>query len=141
MYEIIYMSSATKLLSEEEVNYLLVQARHFNYVNYITGVLLYIEGDFLQVIEGHKETINALFEKIKKDKRHKGIIVVYEGEKEKRQFSDWSMGFHSSTYEKLRKVVGFEDISKSQLLNVEDKIAHSFLDTFIKSHKNKISFW
>lgn len=73
MYEMIYMSTASELLSEEEVNSLLIQARHFNYANYITGVLLYIEGDFLQVIEGEKETIDALFEKIKNDKRHHDI--------------------------------------------------------------------
>ena len=51
------------------------------------------------------------------------------------------MGFHSSSYEKLRKIIEFEDISKSQLLNVEDKIAYLFLDAFIKSHNDKISFW
>lgn len=51
------------------------------------------------------------------------------------------MGFHSSSYEKLREIVGFEDVSKSQLLNVEDRIAYLFLETFIKSHNDKVSFW
>ena len=141
MYELIYMSSATKYLSEEEINTLLVQARHFNIQHGITGVLLYIEGDFLQVLEGRKETIDSLFENIKRDKRHKSVIVVYEGNKIKRQFPDWSMGFHSSTYEMLRNILGFEDLNKRDLLNIEDKTAMTLLNTFIKTHSEKISFW
>lgn len=141
MYELIYMSSATKYLSEEEINALLVQARHFNINNDITGVLLYIEGDFLQVLEGRKDTIEKLFENIKRDKRHKSVIVIYEGNKIKRQFPDWSMGFHSSTYELLRNIPGFENLNKRNLMNIEDKTAIVLLDTFIKSHSEKISFW
>jgi hypothetical protein len=141
MYELIYMSSATKKLSEEEIHLLLFQARHYNIGNGITGVLLYIEGDFLQVLEGQKKVVESLFENIKRDKRHKGIIVVYENEKSKRQFPDWSMGFHSSTYEMLQKLPGFEDINSRELLNIEDKTAVSFIETFIKTHKEKVSFW
>ena len=141
MYEIIYMSSATKKLNEEEINSLLVKSRHYNIENNITGVLLYIEGDFLQVLEGKKEVLLELFEKIKKDTRNKVIIVVQEKEKENRDFPDWAMGFHSSTYEKLRNIVGFEDLHYRDFLRIEDKTAVLFLDTFLKSHKEKISFW
>ena len=141
MYELIYMSSAINKLSEEEINLLLVQARHYNIENRITGVLLYIDGDFLQVLEGIKKDIEQLFEKIKSDNRHKGIIVVYEGKKTQRQFPNWSMGFHSTSYEMLRNLSGFEDLNKRDLLNIEDKTAVSFLETFITSHKDKVTFW
>lgn len=141
MYEIIYMSSATNRLCEEEINSLLVTSRHSNIEKGITGVLLYIEGDFLQVLEGKKEAVETLFEIIKKDTRHKGIIVVYEGEKLKRQITDWSMGFYSSTYEMLRNMPGFENLNQRNLSNIEDKIAKSFLENFIKSHKEKVAFW
>jgi len=141
MYELIYMSSAINKFSEEEISLLLVKARHFNIENHITGVLLYIDGDFLQVLEGKKKDIEQLFEKIKRDKRHKGIIVVYEGSKTQRQFSNWSMGFHSTSYEMLRNLVGFEEINKKDLLNIEDKTAVSFLETFITTHKEKVTFW
>jgi len=51
------------------------------------------------------------------------------------------MGFHSSTYKKLQKLVRFEDLSKNKLLNVEDKIAYLFLENFIKMHNDKVCFW
>ena len=141
MYTLIYMSSAINKLSEEEINVLLVQSRHYNIDNHVTGVLLYIDGDFLQVLEGNKKDVELLFEKIKRDKRHKGIIVVYEGSKTQRQFPDWSMGFHSSTYEILRDLSGFEELNKRDLLNIKDKTAISFLETFMTSHKEKVTFW
>lgn len=59
------MSSSVKLLEENEIDSLLKHSRRSN-INYdITGVLLYIEGDFLQVIEGEEDVITNLFEKKK----------------------------------------------------------------------------
>lgn len=141
MYELIYVSSAIIKLSEEELNAILIQSRQWNIAHSITGILLYIDGDFLQVLEGKKENIDCLFEKIKRDKRHQGIIVVYEGEKVKRDFPEWSMAFRSTNYETLRDLSGFEELTKKDLLNIEDKTAISFLKTFIATHMHKITFW
>ncbi|WP_310381268.1 BLUF domain-containing protein [Flavobacterium sp.] len=141
MYKIIYFSSATKLLDEVEINSLLVKAHHYNFEKGITGVLLYLEGDFLQVLEGKKADVVILFDKIKKDSRHQLIITIFEQKISKRQFPDWTMGFHSSTYEKLRRIKGLETIEKRNLVNINDKSVLTFLNKFIKSHKEAISFW
>ena len=82
-----------------------------------------------------------MFEKTNRDKKHKGIIFVYEGEKVKREFPGWSMGFRSTNYETLRDLYGFEELIKKDLLNIEDKTAVSFLKTFIVTHMPKITFW
>ena len=140
MHRIIYLSSSTGHLSLEEINALLLQSRKFNAKNEISGVLLYIDGDFLQVIEGQKEVITTLFEKIKKDTRHKGIITVFNDQLVERQFPDWSMGFGYSDFERLRKISGFETIVKKELLHITDKTALVFLETFIKTHRDKIVF-
>lgn len=141
MYKIIYFSSAIKLLDEDQINLLLVKAHHYNFENGITGVLLYLEGDFLQVLEGKKADVVVLFDKIKKDSRHRLIITIFEQKISKRQFPEWTMGFHSSTYEKLRSIRGLEQLEKRDLININDKTALNFLNKFIKSHKGEISFW
>ena len=82
-----------------------------------------------------------LFDKIKKDARHRLIITIFEQKILKRQFPEWTMGFHSSTYEKLRSIKGLESIEKRDLVNSNDKAVLTFLDKFIKSHKGEISFW
>lgn len=138
MHRIIYLSTAIKMMSEKELNLLLEQSRSFNLKNNITGVLLYMDGDFIQVLEGEKEVITSLFDNIKKDNRHKGIICVFDSTIKKKQFPDWSMGFEKIKYDELRKTKGFESIDKEYLTNSKDKTALIFLVTFIKSHIEKI---
>jgi hypothetical protein len=138
MHRIIYLSTATHYLEKEEIDILLKQSRDYNSKNNITGVLLYIDGDFIQVLEGNKNVICFLFEKIKKDNRHKGIICVIDKKIPQRQFNDWSMGYCATNYQNLRKMYGFENINKELLFNHKDHTVSIFIDTFIKSHRDEI---
>lgn len=76
MHRIIYLSSGIKIFSDEEIKNLLYVSRINNSKNGITGLLLYAEGNFIQILEGEKEVIEATYHKIQKDNRHKNIIVV-----------------------------------------------------------------
>ena len=98
MFRVIYLSSATRLLSNDELSFLLRNAKIKNRKNNITGLLLYIDGDFLQVIEGEKKDVLHLFELIKIDERNRSIITVFSDDVDKRQFPDWLMGFSQLTY-------------------------------------------
>lgn len=140
MQRIIYLSSAENYLSEQEISSLLKKSRLNNLQRNITGMLLYIDGNFLQVLEGKKQEVIDLYEKIIKDSKHKGLICVFNNQIEKRQFPDWSMGFCSSKYEILRKISGLENFDKKKFLNITDKTVFVFLDTFIKSQRDNIDF-
>lgn len=140
MYRIIYLSSAVKEFSEEEISLLLINSRKHNAEHHITGVLLYIEGDFLQVIEGEKKIVKQLFEKIKLDPRHKGIICVFDDVIKERNFKDWSMGFCALEYENLRQICGYETFERKDLFDSTDKTASVFLELFIKSNKKQLVF-
>jgi hypothetical protein len=50
-------------------------------------------GRFIQMLEGDKREVRALYDKIRKDKRHHTILTLDEGEIEARMFSEWAMGF------------------------------------------------
>lgn len=93
MFYLIYVSSATKLMNDEELLFLLNQSRDNNLKLNITGMLLYKSGNFMQMLEGEKQTVLELFETIKKDERHKDVYTILTGDIEKRNFEDWSMGF------------------------------------------------
>jgi hypothetical protein len=56
-------------------------------------MLLYQNGTFMQMLEGEKQPVLNLYDKITKDDRHTGIHTVLEGDIEERNFEDWSMGF------------------------------------------------
>jgi hypothetical protein len=126
-------------MSINELDSLLQKSREYNLKNNITGILLYMDGDFIQVLEGEKETLITLYDKILKDSRHKGIITVFNDFIKEKQFPDWTMGFSSIRYEELKKIKGLETINKDYLTKNKDKTALIFLQTFIKTHLNRIA--
>lgn len=93
MYFLIYASIATKRFAGPELVELLAQARRNNLRLQITGMLLYKEGTFLQVLEGEEKTVKSLCAKISGDPRHHKMVTLLEGTAEAREFADWSMGF------------------------------------------------
>lgn len=58
----------------------------------ITGLLLYINGSFLQVLEGEPEVIDDLYTNICADARHQSTLKVLDLAVPERQFAEWSMG-------------------------------------------------
>lgn len=139
MYRIIYLSCSKKMLSELELNLLLEKARSKNAALDITGMLLYFDGDFMQVIEGDEANVKELYKSIVYDSRHSNIICVFSDEINYRQFPTWSMGFSTTNYMDIRKIKTLENITRSLLFKSNDKVALVFLDTFLKSHGILIS--
>lgn len=54
------------------------ETNFYNKGHEVTGILLYNERSFFQLIEGEKEIIQPLYDKIIKDSRHKDIIKFLE---------------------------------------------------------------
>ncbi len=75
-HAICYVSDKNEKISDKQVEELLKECTTNNTSSGIKGVLLYSEGNFFQIIEGEKVFILDLFEKIKQDARHNGIIQI-----------------------------------------------------------------
>jgi len=93
MFYLIYVSSAVNLMDDGELLFLLEQSREKNLKLDITGMLLYKGGNFMQMLEGDRDTVLELYDTIKKDDRHKDVITVLTGDIKERNFEHWSMGF------------------------------------------------
>lgn len=123
MRSLLYLSTATSLLSDEEIINILNTSRSFNQKHSITGLLLYHQGSFLQVIEGEKDIIHSLFyKKISLDKRHEGIILLLDEQTNERSFSEWSMGFKQIANNDWSELEGYLDLGNTKKFN---KIANS----------------
>lgn len=92
-YAICYVSTATPGLKIEEIQEILNNTEKNNNKKNITGVLLYSEGNFLQVLEGEKETLNELYTTIKDDNRHRNLIKILQKEIEENQFDSYICNF------------------------------------------------
>ncbi|WCT13206.1 BLUF domain-containing protein [Mucilaginibacter jinjuensis] len=121
MKYLIYMSSATQLMSNDELLELLKVSRENNTKKNLTGMLLYGEGAFVQVLEGEDETVDSTYDIIKADPRHKSIIQIISGKLEKRNFPEWSMGFKAVDRKIAEEFTGFIDIRNDGLLIEDEK--------------------
>ena len=115
MYYIVYLSTATQLMSDEELKEILVVSNANNRNLNVTGMLLYHEGSIVQVIEGEEETLRTLYTKIERDSRHRGIIKLSEGKLDQRNFPDWSMGFRTVSASEFAQIAGYQNVNNKSL--------------------------
>ena len=109
MIQICYISQATAPMNSEALLSLLMQCRRNNVAREVTGMLLYGNGTFLQVIEGDDQVVDDLVELIGKDPRHTSVKLLSRRAINTRQYADWSMGFERITDESLQHVEGLRD--------------------------------
>lgn len=57
----------------------------------VTGVLCYLDGVYMQYLEGEESTVDALFKSIQADSRHQGVTQLERRAIPKRAFPGWSM--------------------------------------------------
>lgn len=93
MLQIGYFSSAFAPQDAPTVHKILLTARRNNRRDGITGLLVAGGGRYLQVIEGPGAAMETLFEKIRKDERHVGVVPFLNRPVTTRNFGDWSMAF------------------------------------------------
>ena len=123
MLQMIYTSEARTKFSPAELQDLLLTARRNNDRDAITGMLLYEDGTFLQVLEGENDVVEATYQRIAADKRHHRIMLIARFEVDHRSFHDWEMGFFDASGGKLLQLPGYSNfLSKRsvELENLED---------------------
>lgn len=94
-FQLIYASTATRPMNEHDLSEVLRQSRERNTAMGITGMLLYRDGAFLQVLEGEKAAVQKLYAAICADDRHRAVVQLAGKTVEARSFSDWTMAFRN----------------------------------------------
>lgn len=115
MIHLIYISSATRFPSEQALTELLEQSRARNLKQNITGMLLYDNATYLQVLEGEADDVHEIFAAIRKDARNTGVVKLLEEAIDSRDFAGWSMGFRNLEGCKPEDLPGFVDIYNGRL--------------------------
>ncbi|MGA9590743.1 MAG: BLUF domain-containing protein, partial [Salegentibacter sp.] len=88
-HAICYVSNADQSLTTSEINELLNFCEENNNLQDIKGILLYSEGNFFQVLEGEKEKVVDLYNRIQEDSRHYGIITVIDRDIPQGSYDDY----------------------------------------------------
>lgn len=93
LYAIVYVSTAARVLSLGELRHLQERAQVRNQREQVTGILLFSEGTFMQYLEGPAAGLAKVYEFIKADPHHYGIVDLVREPIPEREFSDWAMAF------------------------------------------------
>ena len=109
LFHLGYVSNETQQFSPEALIALLTEAREANGKRNVTGLLLYREGSFYQVLEGAESEVMSTFNGIKGDPRHDSVRVLFKGDATTREFADWQMGFLNLDGVDIESLSGFSD--------------------------------
>ena len=132
LYTLLYVSLATRPMSGRELRDMVEAARESNRAQGITGFLLYLNGSFMQILEGSRPRIESLMERIRRDARHHRLRVVIEGPIAKRAFLDWSMGLRDMDHvgdgqafdERRERTLSFVDMAE------DPRACYGFISAF-----------
>lgn len=134
MFSLIYGSTATHTMSDEELIELLRTCKEKNAARGVTGMLLYHDNTFLQVLEGEQETVEDLYAVIQKDERHNKVYLISRRNIKEREFGDWSMSFFNLHDMDLSGLKGYSDFLENSLdipyLAENPSFATHFLQAF-----------
>lgn len=115
---IAYTSKATINFSKRDLLDLLHDSRAYNTLDNISGVLIHKEGYFLQIIEGEKENVKDLLDRLAKDKRHKDFKIIDNRLTNNRMFSNWAMGCADFDDPSLTLIPGIRtDLTNQEVIN------------------------
>ena len=91
MLRLFFISAATHFNTARELNEIMRVARMRNRAEGVSSLLIYNDGSFAQLMEGPKQAILNVFERIKADTRHNGVAVIFQEEADTRITKGWDM--------------------------------------------------
>ena len=90
--QLVYVSNRKPNCTAEEIEKILASCKKNNPPLNISGVLLYNDTKFIQLVEGDAKVITGLYDKIKLDNRHSNCMMISYGPIKEKSFPSWHMG-------------------------------------------------
>jgi len=138
LHFLVYVSSATVPFSPEQLRALLAQSRDNNARLGLTGMLLYKDGNLMQVLEGERDVVLGLYGKIAADPRHTGLLRLLEGPCETREFPDWSMAYRDLSAGDAAAVPGYNEFLNIPLTATAFSAQPSRAQTLLRAFKRSM---
>ncbi|MNL33010.1 Blue light- and temperature-regulated antirepressor YcgF [compost metagenome] len=93
VFHLVYISQAAEDISYTDIREILSVSRKNNAQENITGLLIFRDGFFLQLLEGSESAVKNILGNIMMDDRNHSLRVLIEVEGGQRLFEDWQMAF------------------------------------------------
>jgi hypothetical protein len=94
LVRLLYASREADAVNADALSAILRVSKENNHAAGVTGVLCHCTSSkiFMQVLEGGRAQVSALFNRISQDPRHRDVVLLSYEEIGERSFSGWSMG-------------------------------------------------
>lgn len=92
LVRLLYASRAAGAVGAEVIEAILEESRRRNPELGVTGVLCQSGDIYLQVLEGGRDAVNRLYNRIVRDPRHRDVVLLDYQEITERRFAAWTMG-------------------------------------------------
>ena len=78
MRQVLYVSAAAETFRESDLESILESSRRNNPEHGVTGMLLYMDLGFLQILEGPDAGVEVVLAAVRKDSRHENFCVLID---------------------------------------------------------------
>ena len=92
LVRLMYASRANEPVRQDSLQAIMKKSTQNNPDIGVTGVLCFSGEIFLQVLEGGRLQVSALYNRIAQDPRHRDVVLLSYEEIEERSFAGWAMG-------------------------------------------------
>ena len=93
MHQLLYVSQAARDIPASDLDDILAAGRANNLAHGLSGILIHIDGGFLQILEGERDVVMQVYGRIAEDRRHAHPRVLVDRSVPHRSFPDWSLGY------------------------------------------------
>lgn len=125
LHSILYVSSATRLLTGSELQEVFTLAKGESLRLDITGLLLYYDGNFMEYIEGQEVNLHQAYHAIKRNISHHLITEIINVSVLQREFNDWSIVTQPSETPAWMDLQSFASSQQKNPSNSQESIGFS----------------
>ncbi|MFZ4573776.1 MAG: BLUF domain-containing protein [Phycisphaerales bacterium] len=134
LVRLLYASRAKSPINDELVSSILAQSRKNNPESGVTGILCVCHGEvFMQVLEGGRAEVNALYAKVLRDERHSDVMLLGYDEITERRFCGWRMGRVDLDRVNAAIVLKYSDKPRLDPFRISGRVAMQLLEELVST--------
>jgi hypothetical protein len=133
LIQLIYASRTARILGPADVKDILGASQRNNTRAGVTGALCLNNGIFLQLLEGDRTAVNALYHRLLKDSRHRDPAVLDLNEIPYRRFTGWSMGLIASLESNRQLFLKYSGTADFDPYTMRAATLRSFFDEILEN--------
>jgi len=131
LVRLMYASRAAEPVKPETLNAILKKSTVNNPRVGVTGVLCFSGDIFLQVLEGGRSQVSALYNRIAQDPRHHDVELLSYEEIDERSFAGWSMGQVNMNRLNPALLLKYSATAVLDPYAVSGKVSHALFDELV----------